>query len=127
MQLLPYMPNILIKLGSRGVLSVRLCPKDIKFDNESELLRLSGTHADVCIQHHKGLEHQGIVSVTGAGYEISHCRVNCSDTFSGVLLAQLASGNSIHKAVDIAQKAAIMTLASPHAVSPEIQELKLKQ
>jgi hypothetical protein len=68
MQLLPCIPNILIKLGSSGVLSVRLSPKGLKLDNEADLLRLNGTHVDVCIQHHKGLKHQGIVSVTGAGY-----------------------------------------------------------
>jgi sugar/nucleoside kinase (ribokinase family) len=53
--------------------------------------------------------------------------IDSRDSFSGVLLAQLAAGNPIHKAVDIAQKAAIMTLASPHAVSDKIRDLKLSR
>lgn len=33
----------------------------------------------------------------------------------------------MNEAVDVAQQAAIMTLASPHAVSHEIRDLKLYQ
>lgn len=46
------------------------------------------------------------------------------DTFSGVLMAQLVAGSDFDEAVHVAQKAAVMTLASPHAVSEQIQELK---
>jgi hypothetical protein len=67
LQLLPYIPNILIKLGQRGVLSVRLVPKDSAVDMK-HAIRLGGVHADVTIRHHAGLKHQGTVSVTGAGY-----------------------------------------------------------
>ena len=48
-----------------------------------------------------------------------------SDTFSGVLIAQLAGGYTIDEAVDMAQKAAILTLASPLAVSEQIRQLKM--
>jgi hypothetical protein len=48
-----------------------------------------------------------------------------SDTLSGVLIAQLAGGYTIDEAVDMAQKAAILTLASPLAVSEQIRELKM--
>jgi len=68
-QLLPYIPNILIKLGERGVLSVRLCHKSSKEGNTGGTLRLRGVNADVCVRHHPGLEHAGIISVTGAGYD----------------------------------------------------------
>ena len=64
-QLLPFIPNIFIKLGPRGVLSVRLCPKNSASEHG---LRLPGTHSDICVQHYSGLKHRGIVSVTGAGY-----------------------------------------------------------
>ena len=70
-QLLPYIPIILIKLGERGVLSVRLSPKSTENGDEKGTLRLPGVHADVCVRHHPGLEHSGIVSVTGAGYSFS--------------------------------------------------------
>jgi sugar/nucleoside kinase (ribokinase family) len=46
------------------------------------------------------------------------------DTFSGVLMAQLVAGNDIEEAINVAQKAAVMTLSSPHAVSERIELLK---
>ena len=67
-QLLPYIPIILIKLGERGVLSVRLRTKDSVQTDENGTLRLMGRNADVCVRYHPGLKHSGIVSVTGAGY-----------------------------------------------------------
>ena len=70
-QLLPYIPDILIKLGERGVLSVRLCPKKSVATDEKGTLRLQGVHGDVCVRLHPGLKHSGIVSVTGAGYLVS--------------------------------------------------------
>jgi len=65
--LLPYIPNIFLKLGSLGVLSVRLCPKDTEVKNTNVTLRFAGHHTDVVVQHHPGLPHKGIVNVTGAG------------------------------------------------------------
>jgi hypothetical protein len=67
LQLLAYIPNIFIKLGERGVLSLRLVPKRSASDSK-HTIRLGGAHADLAIRHHPGLKHQGIVSVTGAGY-----------------------------------------------------------
>jgi len=40
-------------------------------------------------------------------------------------MAQLVAGNEIDEAINVAQKAAVMTLASPHAVSERIQQLKV--
>jgi hypothetical protein len=62
-QLLPYIPNILLKLGKRGVLSIRLSPKTT---NTSKGLRLHGLHADACVQHHPAIQPDQVVSVTGA-------------------------------------------------------------
>ena len=67
-QLLPYIPDILIKLGERGVLSVRLRPRKSVVTDGKGTLRFPGVHGDVCVRHHPGLNHSGIVSVTGAGY-----------------------------------------------------------
>lgn len=71
LSLLPYIPNILIKLGPRGVLSVRLVPKANE-TNKTDIntLRLQGANADVIVRYFPGLKHQGIVSVTGAGYAL---------------------------------------------------------
>jgi hypothetical protein len=67
--LLPYIPNIFIKLGSLGVLCVRLCPKDMEVKStDASTLRFPGNDIDVIVQHHRGLPHKGIVSMTGAGY-----------------------------------------------------------
>jgi hypothetical protein len=41
-----------------------------------------------------------------------------------VLIAQLIGGSDIDDAIDVAQKAAVMTLSSPDAVSSQIQQLK---
>ena len=66
--LLPYIPNILIKLGPRGILSVRLCPKEMKnLDKDVKTVRLLGVDVDIVVSHYPGLKHQGIISVTGAG------------------------------------------------------------
>ena len=73
MSLLPYIPNILIKLGPRGVLCVRLTPKDSQTKKtDINTLRLQGANADVIVRYFPGLKHQGIVSVTGAGYAFIH-------------------------------------------------------
>jgi pseudouridine-5'-phosphate glycosidase/pseudouridine kinase len=70
--LLPYIPNILIKLGPRGVLCVRLAPKAFETNNNDiNELRLQGVKVDVVVRYFPGLKHQGIVSVTGAGYVFS--------------------------------------------------------
>lgn len=67
--LLPYIPNIIIKLGPRGVLCVRLAPKDSETKKmDINTLRLQSANADVIVRYFPGLKHQGIVSVTGAGY-----------------------------------------------------------
>jgi len=66
--LLPYIPNILIKLGPRGVLCVRLSPKGSTVKDDSLTLQLEGALADLTVRYFPGLQHQGIVSVTGAGY-----------------------------------------------------------
>lgn len=66
--LLPFIPNIFIKLGSLGVFCVRLVHKDAVIkDTDASTLRFPGLHADVVVQHHRGLPHKGIVSLTGGG------------------------------------------------------------
>jgi len=74
--LLPYIPNVVVKLGSLGILCVRLCPKDTQLkDTDASTLRFPGRKADVVVQHHRGLPQKGFVSVTGAGYDILHIQV----------------------------------------------------
>ncbi len=54
-----------------------------------------------------------VVSVNGVG-----------DTFLGVLVAGLSRGGKIEELVDVAQRAAVMTLRSSEAVSPELARLE---
>jgi pseudouridylate synthase / pseudouridine kinase len=68
MSLLPYIPNVLIKLGPQGILCVRLFPKDAAINDTDNTLRLRGAHVDVIVRYFPGLKTQGIVSVTGAGF-----------------------------------------------------------
>jgi pseudouridine-5'-phosphate glycosidase/pseudouridine kinase len=62
-----------------------------------------------------------IVSVNGVG-----------DTFVGTLVAQLAKAKAegiekgVEECIDMAQKAAVLTLKSSQAVSPELSALRLK-
>jgi len=68
MALLPYIPNILIKLGTFGVLSVRLESNNSPDTDSNNALRFPGPHATLVVQHHPGQPQKAIVSVTGAGY-----------------------------------------------------------
>jgi sugar/nucleoside kinase (ribokinase family) len=50
--------------------------------------------------------------------------IDARDTFAGVLMAQLVGWKDINEAIHIAQKAAVMTLSSPQAVSDQIKAFK---
>lgn len=123
-QLLPYIPTVITKLGSKGVLLTTILHKDDPRlrDPDSEryiLTRSSGDHAHVGGIYMRlfpaAEEVQDIVSVNGVG-----------DTFLGVLIAGLAKGGKTENLVDVAQKAAILTLKSREAVSPDLGWLEGK-
>ncbi|PKS06646.1 hypothetical protein jhhlp_007396 [Lomentospora prolificans] len=123
-QLLPYIPTVITKLGSKGVLLTTILHKDdprIR-DPDSEryiLTRSSGDHPHVGGIYMRlfpaAEEVQDIVSVNGVG-----------DTFLGVLVAGLAKGGKTENLIDVAQKAAILTLKSREAVSPDLGWLEGK-
>ena len=54
-----------------------------------------------------------VVSVNGIG-----------DTFMGVLVAGLAMGGEVERLIDVAQRAAVLTLRSKEGVSVEVTGLK---
>ena len=77
-----------------------------------------GTNESVVLVHLPALPAQ-VINVTGAG-----------DSFVGALLARLVERPSsfddlegLKEAVDFAQRAAVLSLASPLAVSPQISDL----
>ncbi|KAL2060266.1 hypothetical protein VTL71DRAFT_9661 [Oculimacula yallundae] len=122
-QLLPFIPTILTKLGSEGVLlTVLLKPNDPRLtDPDSAPFILSrcanGSEeiGGVYMRLFPAVEVvEDVVSVNGVG-----------DTFLGVLVAGLAKGASLdERLIDVAQRGAVMTLRSKEAVSPLLGELK---
>lgn len=122
MHLLPYIPCILTKLGEKGVLlSMLLSPDDPRVrSTEADpyiLARATGGHPHVGAVYMRlfppAENVKDVVSVNGVG-----------DTFCGTVIAGLARGAKIENLVDIAQKAAVLTLKSSQAVSEEIGTLE---
>ncbi|CZR50350.1 related to carbohydrate kinase, contains PfkB domain [Phialocephala subalpina] len=122
-QLLPYIPKILTKLGAEGVLLTELLlPEDPRLtDRESAPYILSrnnnGTNevGGVYMRLFPPTEvvQEGIVSVNGVG-----------DTFLGVIVAGLAQGCKLdEKLIDVAQRGAVLTLMSKESVSPDLGTL----
>jgi pseudouridylate synthase / pseudouridine kinase len=118
LQLLPYIPTILTKLGSDGVLLTTILGRDdprLKEPNEEPHIFSRGLSRH---SHVGGLymrlfpaaeRVEDVVSVNGVG-----------DTFLGVLVAGLARGGRIENLVDVAQRGAVLTLKSPESVSPDL-------
>lgn len=121
-QLLPFIPTILTKLGAEGVLvTMLLRPDDFRFRDLAEAPYIvsrcsNGTDfvGGVYMRLYPAFQVvEDVVSVNGAG-----------DTFLGVLLAGLARGLVVDDLlVNIAQMGASMTLRSKESVSPQVREL----
>ena len=123
-QLLPYIPTIITKMGDRGaLLTTILGPKDARLlDPEHEryiLTRAQPGHPSVgavYMRLYPAVERVGTpISVNGMG-----------DTFLGTLVAGLALGGRAEDLVDVAQNAAVMTLKSHLSVSPDLGALGQK-
>ncbi|KAI0486369.1 Indigoidine synthase A like protein-domain-containing protein [Xylaria cf. heliscus] len=121
-QLLPFIPTIITKLGSDGALLTTILRKDDPrlYDARHEpfiLSRCINDHADVggvYMRMFPAVEQVAdVVSVNGIG-----------DTFMGTLVAGLAQGGKIENLIDVAQKAAVMTLRSPESVSEKLGSLE---
>lgn len=120
-QLLPYIPTIITKMGANGVLLVSMLGKQDSrlYDREAEpfiLARSTNDHPEVggvYMRYFPPVERvEDVVSVNGVG-----------DTFLGVMTAGLAMGGRAEDLVDVAQKAAVLTLRSPSSVSEELGDL----
>jgi pseudouridine-5'-phosphate glycosidase/pseudouridine kinase len=126
-QLLPFIPMLLTKLGAKGVLLTMLLGQD------DERLR-DGRTSPYVISRSRGedpgspiggvymklfppvelLADSEVVSVNGVG-----------DTFLGAMIgAEVQTGKDIDELVDFAQRAAIQTLRSREAVCPSLKKLK---
>ncbi|KZV77757.1 hypothetical protein PENSPDRAFT_645360, partial [Peniophora sp. CONT] len=123
--LLPFFQHLVIKCGDRGVLLAMRVPEDhrpewsVERSNAQQRLVVARGDAEIVVFKHfpaLPLDVSEIVNVTGAG-----------DTLVGSLLASLATNPGalsdprlLDNTVQDAQRAAILTLKSPLAVSPEL-------
>ncbi|KUI67844.1 hypothetical protein VM1G_02645 [Cytospora mali] len=123
-QMLPYIPTIITKVGEKGaLLTTLLKPDDPRlYDAEHEryiLTRAPVGHPDVggvYMRLYPAVEQVGTpISVNGMG-----------DTFLGTLVAGLALGGRTEDLIDVAQNAAVMTLKSHLSVSPDLGALGQK-
>ncbi|KAI9171390.1 Pseudouridine-metabolizing bifunctional protein [Paramyrothecium foliicola] len=121
-QLLPYIPTIITKLGPDGVLLTSLLkPDDPRLRNRDEddfiLARTLDGHPTVggiYMRVFPAVEKvDNVVSVNGVG-----------DTFLGVLISGLAQGGRVENLINVAQKGSVLTLKSTESVSPILSSLE---
>lgn len=129
-QLLPFIPSICTKLGSQGVLLTQILPAHderltsgqyapyilARCANETEdTLGVGGVYMRL-FPAVEQVPPEEIVSVNGVG-----------DTFAGTLIAGLASrpGSRVEDMMEIAQRAAVLTLKSKESVSPGLGTLRI--
>ncbi|GAB1310463.1 Indigoidine synthase A like protein-domain-containing protein [Madurella fahalii] len=120
--LLPYIPTIITKLGANGALLTTILPRDdprLRDPDEARYVvsRCANDHprvGGVYMRLFPAVERvKDVVSVNGIG-----------DTFMGVLVAGLAMGGKVERLVNVAQRAAVLTLKSREGVSGEVRGLK---
>lgn len=128
-QLLPFIPSLCVKLGAQGVLLTQLLSAgDERLhsrDHSSYILSHCSNDTEQTLgvggvymrlfPAAEMIKEEDIVSVNGVG-----------DTFLGSLIAGLALNSSAkpEDLIDIAQKAAVLTLKSKEAVSPGLGSLR---
>ncbi|KAK1811326.1 hypothetical protein LTR12_014314 [Friedmanniomyces endolithicus] len=131
LQLLPFIPAICCKLGAQGVLLTQLLPaEDERLTSAAYapfILSRCGNRTEgtlgvggVYMRLFPAVEEVGggeVVSVNGVG-----------DTLAGTLVAGLALGGKgarVEEFVDVAQRAAVLTLKSTESVSPGLGTLRM--
>lgn len=128
-QMLPFIPTIITKLGSKGVLfasilhkndSRLLGPDSYKFTlSRTNYVNPMNTVGGLYMRYFPVPEiipESEISSVNGVG-----------DTFLGALLSRIISTQgSPEEAIDFAQQAAAMTLRSTESVSPELRHFRIE-
>ncbi|KAL8906660.1 MAG: hypothetical protein Q9171_006183 [Xanthocarpia ochracea] len=125
-QLLPFIPTILTKLGDKGVLMTQMLqPGDDRLRSPAHakhvLSRADPDHPTIggvymsLLPPAETVLAIDVISVNGAG-----------DTFLGIIVAGLAKHRpkTLIDLIQIAQQGSVMTLKSKEAVSPEIRVLR---
>ncbi|KAK1233041.1 hypothetical protein PQX77_003844 [Marasmius sp. AFHP31] len=123
LNLLPFFTHIIIKCGSLGAIVVMRASRETEWGKQNtnvveRCIVSHGTNESVVLIHLPALPAQ-VVNVTGAG-----------DSFVGALSARLVERplsfndmESLKETLNFAQQAAVLTLASELAVSPQVSEL----
>ncbi|KAJ4486069.1 indigoidine synthase A-like protein [Lentinula aciculospora] len=124
-KLLPFFGNIIIKCGDKGVLVAMRQSSTSQWRSEHSNIKahriVNHSNTDtIVLSHFPALPVENLVNVTGAG-----------DSFVGALgscLVQqpnaLNSPETLADVIGIAQRAAVLTLCSPYAVSPDLSILE---
>ncbi|KAJ3823591.1 indigoidine synthase A-like protein [Lentinula raphanica] len=124
-KLLPLFRHIVIKCGDKGVLVAMRQNPDSAWRSEQGNIKARCVvhHSDsdtIVLSHFPALPVEHLVNVTGAG-----------DSFVGILASYLVrqpnafnSPESLTQVIDVAQRAAVLTLGSPYAVAPELSRLR---
>jgi pseudouridylate synthase / pseudouridine kinase len=124
MQLLPFVPNIVTKLGSEGVLLAQVIRENdprlrdpdssqyiVSRCLDSTLPEIGGIYMRLFPLSAR-IPDDEIVSVNGIG-----------DTLLGTIMAGLVKGRTLEQVLPTAQEAAVMSLKSKEAVSPEVRQI----
>lgn len=126
LQLLPVIPNLMAKLGRKGCLLISLLRRGDErltrpeaaayvlardLSGESEI---GGVYMRLVPAAREVLQEE-IVSVNGIG-----------DTMLGVIVAGLVRGRTLEEVLPIAQEAAVLTLKSSEAVSPDVRSIQAR-
>lgn len=123
-QLLPFIPTIITKMGDKGALLTTILKPDDPRLHDADHARHILTRAPPGHPHVGGVYMRMYPAVERVGTPIS---VNgMGDTFLGTLVAGLALGGRTEDLIDVAQNAAVMTLKSHLSVSPDLGALGQK-
>ncbi|EHY58124.1 hypothetical protein HRR83_005015 [Exophiala dermatitidis] len=125
-QLLPFVPNLVVKLGRKGCLLANLLrrgdPRLSSPDYAPYIISRTLSHESQVGGVYMRLmppsvevDQAEIVSVNGIG-----------DTMLGVIVAGLANGRLLEEVVPVAQDAAVLSLKSAEAVSPEVRSIQTR-
>ncbi|KAJ3857815.1 indigoidine synthase A-like protein [Lentinula lateritia] len=124
-RLLPFFRHIVIKCGDKGVLVAMRQSRTSRWHSEQSNIQRHQiiNHSDsdtVVLSHFSALPVESLANVNGAG-----------DSFVGALASCLVkqpnafdSSETLTQAIGIAQRAAVLTLGSPYAVSPQLSILE---
>jgi pseudouridylate synthase / pseudouridine kinase len=122
-QLVPFIPNLVTKLGAKGCLLTCLLRRgDDRLTNPANapyILSRSTSESEIGGLYMRLFPPSTVVeqavSVNGIG-----------DTMLGVMVTGLANGRQLEDVMPTAQEAAVLTLQSPEAVSPQVRTLRSK-